>query len=352
MLIDEDRLTQVVSRLCVNGAVEELGVGAANAVARLWPDLRNLYQFVEPLMLTSPIAVAVAVGVEREMPLLRESNPRNYATLSSAATDIGQGGWLLELLASGTVRRWLLADVDSTQLARFAVLYTYNAGTETLRAGQRTCEIPNLSPQASPSAFARPTFLNLEDALDKYRQHVARTAQCPHLKKTLFDTRRLYWKARPEEEMRRSLFQYLYNVLSGDAEIRPEQVMDESHPVDIKVTWNFVNRLAIIEIKWIGDSRNEDASPATSYRDARAKSGAKQLAEYLDANRALTPTYHTKGYLVVFDARRAGLGPGIDKVSRNDGFFYENKEIQYDPEHHKERPDFAEPMRLFVEPIV
>jgi hypothetical protein len=153
-------------------------------------------------------------------------------------------------------------------------------------------------------------------------------------------------------EMRRSLFKYLYDVLSGDAEIRPEQIVDESHPVDIKVTWTFANRLALIEIKWIGDSRQPDGSSATSYRDARARSGAKQLAEYLDANRQLTPTHHTKGYLVVFDARRAGLGEGVDIVSREQGLQFERQEVEYDPEYHKERRDFAKPLRFFVEPIL
>ena len=352
MLIDETKLTEVVNRLCVHGAVAELGSEAADAVARLWPALRDMYHYVEPVMLTSPIAVMIAVGPQREVPVVRDSQPRNYSTLPLVATDIGYGGWLIELLPAGAVRRWRFADIDLDALVTFAVVYTYDAGAEVLRAGQRRCAIPNLSPQASPSAFARPTFLSLEDALEKYRQRVARTCRCSHLQGALFGARRLYWKAKPEEEMRRSLFQYLYNVLSADAEIRPEQVVDESHPVDIKVTWNLVNRLALIEIKWMGDSRNADGTPATSYRDARAKSGAKQLADYLDSNRHLTPTHHTKGYLVVFDARRSGVGPGIDIVSRNDGFSYEHQEVRYDPAFHRERPDFAQPHRLFVEPIL
>jgi hypothetical protein len=351
MVIDETRLIDVISRLCVHQAVKHLGPGAADAIARLWPSVRDLYRLVEPLMLTSPIAVSVSVRPGCEIPLVRKIAHRNHASITAAAADINEGGWLLELMPDGKVRRWSLGGVDLATLATFSVVYVYDGGIETLKAGTTDCLIPNLAPQASPSAFARPTFLSLEDALENYRQRVAKTAQCLHLAQALYGALRVYWNAKPEEEMRRSLFSYLYNVLSGDAEIRPEQSVDESHPVDIKVTWQLVNRLALIEIKWVGDSRNPDGTPATRYRDARARSGAKQLADYLDSNRHLTPTHHTKGYLVVFDARRKGVGPGIERVTRAEGFSYRDVEIVYDPEYHKDRADFAEPRRFFVEPV-
>jgi hypothetical protein len=42
--------------------------------------------------------------------------------------------------------------------------------------------------------------------------------------------------------MRRSLTQYLIAHLGAGFEVRPEQNMDESHPVDIKVTKKMSNR--------------------------------------------------------------------------------------------------------------
>lgn len=353
MQIDESKLIDVVDRLCGHTVVAELGPGAADAIARLWPTVRDMYRFVEPLMLQQPIAVAVAVEAARDMPARIGSQPREFASLELASNEVRDGGWILEVRASGAIRLWQFATIDLAALASFAVVYTFDAGTETLLAGSRTCLIPNMAPNASPSAFARPTFLNLEAALEHYRQRVARTCVCHHLQEAIFDKpRRLYWKAKPEMEMRRSLFKYLYDVLSGDAEIRPEQIVDESHPVDIKATWTFANRLALIEIKWIGDSRNPDGTSATKYRDARARSGAQQLANYLDANRQLTPTHHSKGYLVVFDARRAGLGDGVDLVGRDQGFQFERQEISYNPAYHTQRRDFARPLRFFVEPIL
>jgi hypothetical protein len=353
MRIDERKMIEVVNRLCTHTAVAELGTNAAAAVARLWPTMRDIYHYVEPLMLRKTFAVTILVDDSRDVPAAVGIDCVTHTSLESAAHDVRDGGWLMEIASETTIRLWPIKDVDLSALASFAIVYMFANRMETLRAGNRECHIPNLTPQVSASAFARPTFLSLETALEHYRQRVARTCQCRHLEDAIFDPpRRLYWKAKPEIDMRRSLFKYLYDVLSADAEIRPEQVVDESHPVDIKVTWNFVNRLALIEIKWVGDSRNPNGTPATSYRDARARSGAQQLANYLDANRQLVPTFHTKGYLVVFDARRKALGEGVLTINAQQGRHYERREIAYDPQFHRDRSDFAKPVRLFVEPVL
>ena len=151
--------------------------------------------------------------------------------------------------------------------------------------------------------------------------------------------------------MRRSLAQFLDIVLRGTAEVRPEQVVDETHPVDVKVTWMFTNRLALVEIKWLGKSMNDEDNITKVFTDVRARTGAKQLAGYLDWNYAETPLHQSRGYLVVIDGRRKGLNRASTSVSLQNGYWYRDKEITYNPKFHLVREDFEEPIRMFAEPI-
>jgi hypothetical protein len=160
----------------------------------------------------------------------------------------------------------------------------------------------------------------------------------------------MFFRSKPERKMRQSLTQYLKIRLRGNIEVRPEQVVDESHPVDIKVTWFLSNRLALIEIKWLGKSRNA-RSLTTSYSIGRARKGARQLADYIDGNASQAPIHVSRGYLVVIDGRRYGLNINVASVNHKRGMYYANSEISYNPKFHKLRPDFEEPIRMFAEPI-
>ena len=151
--------------------------------------------------------------------------------------------------------------------------------------------------------------------------------------------------------MRRSLDRFLKASLGAGYEVRPEQVMDESHPVDIKVTYTPANRLMIIEIKWLGDSRDGSGHVTVEHRDARAKEGATQLADYLDQNRAQAPFHVCHGYYVIIDARRRRLRPDATTINRQDGLHYANQDIAFNPEYHRLRRDYDTPYRMFAEPV-
>lgn len=94
------------------------------------------------------------------------------------------------------------------------------------------------------------------------------------------------------------------------------KIDNATHPVDIKVTWPAINNVALIEVKWLGDSGQ------TQYRDARANEGAKQLIDYLASSVQEEPDKHFVGYLTVFDGRRG-------KTSNQ----YERQEINYRSEY-------------------
>jgi hypothetical protein len=201
----------------------------------------------------------------------------------------------------------------------------------------------------SDSYFAISTYKKLDVALEDYKVRVASVSRCPYLKDVWFNNKKIYFNSSPEELMRDSLHNFLYGQLRG-AEVRPEQNMDASHPVDIKITWSLTNRLAIIEIKWLGRSLNKDGNRITqNFTQSRALQGADQLKGYLDSNRSFAPDKITIGYLVVFDGRRRGTGSIVDNISKEAADYYANREIEYNPDYGTIRTDFAKPIRFFLE---
>lgn len=140
-------------------------------------------------------------------------------------------------------------------------------------------------------------------------------SSCAVLSQIWTDEAKREFVQKPEHFMRDSLWQCLQNILRNHT-VKREQIVDATHPVDIKVTWPAINNVALIEVKWLGDSGQ------TQYRDARANEGAKQLIDYLASSVQEEPDKHFVGYLTVFDGRRG-------KTSNQ----YERQEINYRSEY-------------------
>lgn len=204
---------------------------------------------------------------------------------------------------------------------------------------------------AYPSLFGTPTFFLLEDALEEYRSKQALCSQCPVLRDEVWsDGRRWWFRNKPEDKLQESLHRFVRTTVRGVGEVRREQIVG-TRPTDLKVTWSLTNRIAYVEIKWLGASLNKDGTkPSTSYSESTAKEGATQLADYLDLNKDEASLHETLGYLVVFDGRRRGLKVDRASLSRSNGYFYRTKEIEYQPPLHEARSDFARPRRFFLEP--
>ncbi|GAA4397201.1 hypothetical protein GCM10023153_20870 [Ornithinibacter aureus] len=198
--------------------------------------------------------------------------------------------------------------------------------------------------------MATPTFATLEEALAHYVRQNRVPEQCGHLQTMWRDGSRLGLVEKPEKLMRRSLLQALNYALGGDATVRPELNQSESRPVDIEVTWWGVKRSALIEIKWLGDSGPLNASAfSTSYTQARAVSGLKQLAEYLDLRDSTSSDVPVMGYLFVFDARRRNLSATQASITAEDGLYYALRDPEY-PTNILGRADMGQPFRCFLAP--
>lgn len=256
----------------------------------------------------------------------------------------------LQALDNGQFILWKELPSDVLALSEVAIVYEYRDRIERFISKKETREVPKLLPERA-SLFATPTFSELKSALDDYKVKMARYSSCPIFRDAWFDEKLIFLKNGPEYILRNSLTHFLKACLRDRVEVRPEQIVDDSHPVDIKVTWTFTNRIALIEIKWLGKSKKADGASATSYTESRARDGAEQLAEYLDMNKVQAPENLTRGYLVVIDARRRTPNEDIDSISLQDGLYYRDREITYDPKYHEIRSDFDIPIRMFAEPL-
>ncbi len=259
----------------------------------------------------------------------------------------------IECCEDGAIKYKRDVELDLNEISQRAIVYLYKNRRDAFYIKGSKEYLINYCP-AYPSLFCVPTYSLIKDALEDYKRKSIRTSNCPIFSECWYsgkDGPRLFFKQKPESTMRRSAANFLGNVLR-DADVGQEQVVDESHPVDIRVTWMGNNRRALIEIKWLGQSVDEDGKKKTPYYEARANAGAKQLAEYIDAEHRRLPLHDQRGYLVIIDGRRRGLSEGCTTLVPEDGFWYQDKEIEFDPAFHEERSDFEKPIRMFAEPKI
>lgn len=347
MNVDLEVMSQIVAECSEKTIVGEFGERGGEAWRMLLRALREIYIHVAPEQCSSRMCVFRMMGNETV------AFPAGHTDVVSADYLAVHSSRLaaVQVLENGGFRVWTRSLEPSfpEEVSSCAVVYLYEDGNECVIVKGRRKPIRNPYP-AYPSVFALPTFSRLHDALESYAIDVVRQSDCAILEGIWYDPDRVFLKNAPEATVRKSLSQYLRHTFRGNAEVRPEQPVDESHPIDIKVTWMLANRLALIEIKWLGTPRYPDGHLGSPYLDSRARRGAKQLADYLDSNARLTARRITRGYLVVIDARRAGLNDKTVSVNMDDGFHYRDSEIVYRPEYDRAREDFERPIRMFAEP--
>ncbi len=338
-------MRQIVESLHLAGIERNYGQIGIDSFKRIVEAISELYQRFDPALRERQLLVfaptdETSAGVLAGSTVLRiESIDHEFASCD-----------VIQVLVDGRVALSTNTTVDAITLSQQGVVYAFNLGREQIYAKGESYLLMNPLPALHASVFSRPTYRSLEEALEIYRVRIARDTSCIILMGIWDSENRICFKKKPEATMRQSLYQFLNGHLQ-DAEVRPEQNNDESHPVDVKVSWLFSIQRAIIEIKWLGDSRDCGAI-STSYRPGRANEGASQLASYLDQSRVWGANVRTRGYLVVFDGRRRNVSGATQALNEADGIHYRDQEIVYDPDFSQTRSDFASPVRFFMNPIV
>jgi hypothetical protein len=344
-MIDLLKMQEITRRLYVPMVEKNHGQSGTNTLKELLDFVRSFYSYVAPDMKRPRILIFKHLTDIRS-PLFLETDEilsvRHLPSLSPQPLTV-------QVFSTGRLLLSQTIAPTPQALAQDGIVYTFEAGVEMFHAKDESAVVLNPF-EGYSSVFAIPTFDELYKALLEYKLKQARQCSCKILAGAWDTDKRIHFREAPESTMRDSLTQFLKNCLRGDVEVRPEQVVSDSHPVDIKVTWYMSNRLALIEIKWLGASKGASGK-LTSYTEVRARKGAKQLKNYLDQNLVHAPTHQTRGYLVVFDGRRASISATTLSLSSADGMKYANEEIKYSPEYHKLRQDFEIPLRMFVEPV-
>lgn len=309
--------------------------------------ITNIYKYLNYSSFES-VAIYLALDQSAYLSSLG-ANPTTYYAFENL-TPLAGGKIVLEIKENGNIDVAINYDLDINTVRANGIIYTFEKHNETEKIFGKQ-DYKKLTPiPGADSYFAIQTFKGLEEALDYYKSKIARHSECEILKNVWYDENRIFFKKGPEHQLRDSLTHYL-KISLRNTEARPEQVMDRSHPVDIKITWALVNRLAIIEIKWLGKSLATRMKQFTKiYTETRALSGAGQLSNYLDENLRQSPTYATKGYLVIFDGRRWNCNTATTIIEQENAMKYVNSDIKYNPEFHRTRTDFASPFRFFMEP--
>ncbi|MBK8069290.1 MAG: hypothetical protein IPK27_17175 [Rhodanobacteraceae bacterium] len=342
--LDFEKLKALNAKLYASAVQEVFGDMGATALKELLGKIVQIYARLDPSIRTHPLAVFADATLT---PSIVAGPVRSVTSVDNLTNEL-DGPSLVRVTSSDVVQVVPLDVSVLQQLSTTAVVYLYNTAAEKFIVGGKVYDVENVV-AGYPSAFCRPTFGTLRAALDDYRVRSAARSTCYELQKAWEDNKHLRFKNKPEAIMRRSLTQFLRNVLRNE-NVQPEQNVDETHPVDIHVAFQMTSQHAIIEIKWLGKSVKADGSPGTAYSKSRALEGAKQLADYLDSTHQSSPHYGARGYLVVFDGRRGGLADGTTELDATNALHYEHSDIDYAPDYSTTRQDFDPPMRMFLYP--
>jgi len=346
-----DIILQIVNDSHVPMAHEVFGDPGLDAVFKVMETVKTLYRHIELERINGQIIVFQVVGRdnvrERSHPV---GPPVDFAGLANQSLN----NLCFEIADDGRPYIRPLGGATPEELAERAVVYIYERAREEFLAGSRRKLVKRYD-TSTLSQFSVPTFSSLRDALQKFSYENVRESTCYIFRQAWHDPNRLFFKAKPESLMRNSLVQFLSNRLGGEYDIWPEQNVNEKNPVDIRVQTRFqVNRLMLVEIKWMGDSVDDNGHVTAKHRDNRAQSGAGQLANYLDEQRRSAPSHVIQGYYVIIDGRRRSLPSNATAemyISRENGFHYETQEIEFDPAPHLTRNDFDPPYRMFARPV-
>ncbi len=258
---------------------------------------------------------------------------------------------VVHFMNEGTTQVLLSEEFDGNSLSKDTFVYCWKRDEDKADNFLIKGEMVPFSEEETPiegSFFAVKTYNDLDEALTNYRDNVAPMCKGKALEDSMTATR-LFFHAAPEDLLQQALFEYLDSRLR-QCDIKREHNVDETKPVDIMVKWRGTSHMALIEIKWVGKSLKADGSGfSADYNDARARTGASQLVDYIDKNTDSFPRDVTTGYLVVYDLRRRrNTDQTCTTISRVDANYYKDKEIEYNHQYALSRKDFKRPYRFFV----
>ncbi|MFI7419069.1 hypothetical protein [Nonomuraea sp. NPDC049684] len=343
-----ERLAELARGHYITVAAESLGDSAPDVLRDFLPKLKEIHRAVD----YESINVALTVFYRTD----GNANPldysRAYKVTEVTSLALHNDGVLTVEVSDDDVF-WVWKEMyGPAELGQGIVLYHYVPGKgEEFWVNGHLGKVP--ATVAFTKIFGISKFSELAECLDRYAVRLARSSQCHILASLWREEARIIWQSAPEAHMRDSLVQHLTSSLEGNPDIRPESNVDDRNPVDIEIKWENSNRIAMIEIKWLGHSGVLGDNPriTSSHAESRAHEGLRQLAEYLDRTRERNATYDRRGFLFIFDGRRARVKAESVTLSEKDAWAFRDKHIVFDAAL-VGRSDMADPIRCFCEPRI
>ncbi|WP_157845529.1 hypothetical protein [Kitasatospora phosalacinea] len=340
-----DAMRNIVRDHFVVRVSDGLGDDGMEALRKFLPVIKSVYAAIDYESISQTLTIFKSVAGSAPLSPSEAYHLDEPAELAMH----NEGVLTIQVHPSGKLLAWK-QEVDLSLISKGAIVYRFSGESgERFWVDGEEASVPTMP--GYPLLFAIPSFRDLSEALNHYASHIARPSECSILSDLWRDEGRVMWKPGPESKMQRSLYYYLKCTLrDGHPDIRQENPVDEKNPVDLEVQWAGSNRIALIEVKWLGRSGTLAPPRITKeFTAVRAKEGLAQLADYLDRTRDRAPFKDRRGYLIVFDARRRRVKPETRIVGREDGFHYRDQHIDYQ-EDLVSRHDMAPPIRCFCEP--
>jgi hypothetical protein len=304
-----------------------------------------VYRYIEPSHLNGRLIIFKRFN--NEALLSRDSSSLVYNM--DDLTHINVKNIIIE---SSNEQLYLWKDIKNTNFLKDAntVFYNYENNKEYFYVNKQKIEIPHFFECSSIYALH---YYYLNDALTQYKNEKISTSNCAIFKECWYDPMRIFFKASPEKKMQESLKEFLSSALRG-VEVVREYTLGASKPVDIRVKWTEANKSSLIEVKWLGKSKDERGKITANYSDSKANDGVKQLKDYLDMDNTDTPNIISKAYLIVIDGRRKGINENTETISFEKGMTYKNREIIFTErnKYFERMKNFEKPFRMFAEPII
>lgn len=360
MKINIDKLQKIIAGNPNLHAYQAFGNEGRECLTSLQNQLKIIYQHYPAENISFNFTIVMRVTQNSSSSLLEEwpesIHGFNIEDIQFELGKVKKSNVVIELMEGGDYYLYS-SDVcfETYELVNNYIIYNFYKGVEKFIIKSNEDFVHPPSP-IMVSNFSIPTYHSLDEALDTYYIKMAKETTCKILQNIWHGGvtgPRLILSNKPESIMRDSLTQALTLVLGKGVEVKAEHNTDETKPVDIKVSWYGSRATALIEIKWLGSSIKENPKdvkkPFTTYWDSRAHDGAQQLIDYIDREIRSCTESIPQAYLVVFDARRESLKNISDKVSIDDAFFYEDKEITYDSKYDL-LPYFNKHLRFYLRP--
>lgn len=328
---------------------DSIKAGAAIAVA-----LNDLYRYFEPSFFEGHFYV---VKHFKDDLIFDEKKGTPIYFDKNILINRNSGVLIIQIFENGKLVLWEDEDTEKLSKRKDALTYHFHNNREEFLAYNTAIDITSY-PFGSMYA---PQFHDLIKALHTYSINKVYHSSCPHFIKSWADDNRLFFQGggsgsnEPEKFMQLSLHEFLSNFflrgITIDA-IREYNVGSEKpKPVDVKIHWKEANRVALIEIKFLGTLKRAGGG-ITKHDSPRANPGISQLKGYHDSAEADMPTSIIKSILVVIDGRRNNLKDGMTTIPCADGLHFKNVEIAIDGDKkfHETVKGFETPIRMFASP--